>query len=64
VHVTLTGVRGLIAPALGMACYELVEWRWPGWGAVVLLLPLALVTAGAIGFVSMRHTMRETYVRN
>jgi MFS family permease len=63
VHVTLTGVRGLIAPALGMACYELVEWRWPGWGAVVLLLPLALVTAGALGFVSMRYTMRETFVR-
>ncbi len=63
VHVTLTGVRGLIAPALGMACYELVEWRWPGYGAVVLLLPLALVTAGAIGFVSMRDTMRETHAR-
>jgi hypothetical protein len=62
VHVTLTGVRGLIAPALGMVCYELVEWRWPGCGAAVLLLPLVLVTAGAIGFVSMRHTMRETYV--
>jgi hypothetical protein len=43
-----------------MACYELVQWRWPGWGAVVLLLPLGLVTAGAIGFVSMRHTMRTT----
>ncbi len=63
VHVTLTGVRGLIAPALGMTCYELVEWRWPGWGAAVLLLPLALVTAGALGFVSMQHTMRETSVR-
>jgi MFS family permease len=59
VHVTLTGVRGLVAPALGMACYELVEWRWPGAGAAVLLLPLALVTAGAFGFVSMRHTVRE-----
>ena len=63
VHVTLTGVRGLIAPALGMTCYELVEWRWPGSGAVVLLLPLGLVTAGALGFVSMQHTMSKTGVR-
>ena len=64
VHVTLTGVRGLIAPPLGMACYELLEWQWPGSGAASLLLPLGLVTAGAIGFVRMRNVARETAVRN
>ena len=63
VHVTLTGVRGLIAPPLGMACYELLEWQWPGWGAASLLLPLSLVTAGAIGFVKMRNMARETVTR-
>lgn len=59
VHVTLTGVRGLIAPALGMVCYELVEWRWPGDGVAVLLLPMMLIAAGALGFVSMRQAMSE-----
>ena len=54
VHVTLTGVRGLIAPPLGMACYEWLEWQHAGWGAAALLLPLGLVVAGAIGFVKMR----------
>ena len=54
VHVTLTGVRGLVAPVVGMACYELLEtWR-PGLGAAAMLLPLGLVIAGAFGFVSMR----------
>lgn len=63
VHVTLTGVRGLIAPPLGMACYEWLEWQWPGSGASSLLLPLGLVTAGAIGFVRMRNMARETSAR-
>jgi len=59
VHVTLTGVRGLIAPPVGMACYELLERVRPGWGTGALLLPLGLVTAGAIGFVKMREITRE-----
>jgi MFS family permease len=59
VHVTLTGVRGLIAPPLGIAGYELLEWVRPGWGTAALLLPLGLVTAGAIGFVGMRDIARN-----
>jgi hypothetical protein len=54
VHVTLTGVRGLIAPSLGILCYELIEAVWPGRGMAALLLPLGLVTAGGLGFVRMR----------
>ena len=53
VHVTLTGVRGLIAPPLGMICYELLETLRPQLGVVALLLPVGLVTAGGIGFVRM-----------
>jgi MFS family permease len=59
VHVTLTGVRGLIAPPLGIACYELLERVRPGSGSAALLLPLGLITAGAIGFVRMRDVARE-----
>ncbi len=63
VHVTLTGVRGLIAPPVGMACYELLIWRWPDAGAIAMLLPLGLVTAGALGFVKMRNEARESPAR-
>ncbi|MFM2288123.1 MAG: hypothetical protein RL684_1266, partial [Pseudomonadota bacterium] len=55
VHVTLTGVRGLFAPAAGMACHEWIERLWPGYGYVAMALPLGLVTAGAFGFLSMRR---------
>ncbi len=59
VHVTLTGVRGLIAPPVGIAVYELLEWLHAGAGTVALLLPIGLVTAGALGFVRMRHQVRS-----
>lgn len=53
VNVTLTGVRGLLAPPLGMACYELLESWHPGWGMAALILPAALAVAGGVGFVHM-----------
>ncbi|MGB8326090.1 MAG: hypothetical protein WCE48_00785 [Steroidobacteraceae bacterium] len=54
VHVTLTGVRGMIAPPLGMAVYEALEAAQPGAGRWSLVLPLLLTAAGAAGFTSMR----------
>ncbi len=54
VHVTLTGVRGLFAAPLGMLCYEWLERTRAGLGIIALLIPLTMVTAGAIGFVRMR----------
>jgi len=54
VHVTLTGVRGLIAPPLGMLCYEWLEAMHHGLGLVTLAIPFAMVTAGALAFVRMR----------
>ena len=54
VHVTLTGVRGLFAAPLGMLCYEWLESASAGLGIAALLIPLIMVTAGAIGFVRMR----------
>lgn len=54
VHVTLTGVRGLLAPPLGMLCYEWLESARAGLGIATLLIPFTMVTAGAIGFVRMR----------
>ncbi len=63
VHVTLTGVRGLIAPPLGMLCYLWLQAWKPGWGVAALLLPLGLVTAGAIGFLRMREQRAQDLSR-
>jgi hypothetical protein len=58
VHVTLTGVRGAIAPPAGILIYQGLEaWR-PGAGMFSLVLPCVLVTAGAMGFSHMRRVMR------
>jgi hypothetical protein len=54
VHVTLTGLRGGIAPPVGVLVYMGLEaWR-PGAGEFALLLPLAMTAAGALGFSRMQ----------
>src|SRR5690606_36383758 len=58
VHVTLTGVRGLIAPLAGVWMYQFLEHRWPGTGRFVLGISLVATTAGALGFVRMSREMR------
>jgi MFS family permease len=57
VHVTLTGVRGAIAPPLGILFYEALEALREGAGRYALVLPLALTAAGAIGFNLMRRDL-------
>lgn len=54
-HVTLTGIRGLLAPLVGAALYNAIEHVHPGAGAWSLALPVALTTAGSIGFNLMRR---------
>jgi MFS family permease len=58
-HVTLTGIRGLIMPMVGIAFYQFLENNNPGYGRFVLLLPLAFITIGAAGFVFIN---RRAYV--
>jgi Major Facilitator Superfamily len=55
VNVTLTGMRGLVAPPLGIIIYTLLERRWPGAGRYSLILPFSMTLAGAIGFNLMKH---------
>jgi MFS family permease len=55
VNVTLTGMRGLIAPPLGVVIYTLLERYSPGAGRYSLLLPFSMTLAGAIGFNLMKH---------
>ncbi len=58
VHVTLTGVRGAIAPPAGILIYQWIESLAPGAGVYSLVLPLVFVTVGAMGFSHMRRVMR------
>jgi MFS family permease len=54
VNITLTGMRGLVAPPVGAIVYTLLERQSPGAGRYALLLPLGLTLAGAIGFNRMK----------
>jgi len=51
VHVTLTGVRGLVMPLVGIALYQWLETLTLGAGQYALILPLSMTTAGAVLFV-------------
>lgn len=55
-HVWLTGLRGLVAPVLGVACINLLESAGAGLGVYAMLLPLALNLSGWAWFV---HLHRE-----
>jgi hypothetical protein len=63
VHVTLTGIRGLIAPFLGVGIYQLLEHWKPGTGVWTFAPCLALNSLGAFGFILMWRDMesRRTY---
>jgi hypothetical protein len=54
VHVTLTGLRGGLAPPAGVLAYMALEHWHAGWGEYALVLPVALTAAGALGFNRMR----------
>jgi MFS family permease len=58
VNVTLTGMRGLIAPPAGVLVYSALERAHPGTGRYALVLPMAMTLAGAIGFNRMKHSTR------
>lgn len=59
VHVTLTGLRGMLAPPLGIAVYQGLEVLAAGAGRWSLLLPLLGTMAGAGGFSRMRLRLRS-----
>ena len=57
VHVTLTGLRGLTAPFIGVAIYNAFESSSPGEGSWVFAVGIAVITVGGLGFVHLarRH---------
>jgi MFS family permease len=60
VNVTLTGMRGLIAPPLGVMVYTGLERFHAGAGRFALVLPIAMTLTGAIGFNRMKHSRTGT----
>jgi MFS family permease len=50
-HVTLTGIRGLIAPAIGIALYSFLQHRGYSAGPIVFFIGAALSAIGGIGFI-------------
>ena len=54
VHVTLTGVRGGLAPPVGVLVYMALEAWHRGAGKFALTLPLLMTAAGALGFNRMK----------
>jgi hypothetical protein len=60
VHVTLTGVRGIIAPLLAVSIYQYLEAIRPGSGAWVFAFSVVLCAAGGIGFFLLARAMGES----
>ncbi len=58
VHTTLTGIRGLLAPVVGVLLYRGLEVAHSGSGYFALLLPLILNVIGAFSFLAMQRARR------
>ncbi len=55
-HVTLTGIRGLLAPALGMGLYTMLHGMGETSGGGVFFIGAAISSVGAIGFLLLSRT--------
>ncbi len=55
VHVTLTGVRGLIMPLVGVNLHRWFSLNTPWGGEAAMLVPLALCTSGAVAFLWLQR---------
>ena len=59
VHVTLTGLRGLTAPFIGVAVYNAIEHRYPGEGSWTFALTLLITISGALGFYYLYTKLKD-----
>ena len=62
IHVTLTGLRGLVMPLVGVGLFQTLESRHPGAGQWALVLPVSLATLGACWFVWLHHKRSRTLI--
>jgi len=59
IHVTLTGLRGLIMPLVGVAFYQYVAAHWAAKAHFTLLLPLGLTMSGSFLFVALHLNLKR-----
>ena len=59
IHVTLTGIRGLIMPPLGVLFYEYLKRSEVRLDEYALILPLFLSSCGALWFVYLHYQRRQ-----
>jgi len=58
-HVTLTGLRGLVAPPVAILAYYALQRLLPGFETWSIILPVCLIIAGAWQFTAMRRDEAE-----
>lgn len=58
-HVTLTGIRGLIAPAIGMGLYSLLKNTGDASGSGVFFVGAIISSVGGVGFFLLSGTSPE-----
>lgn len=63
VHVTLNGLRGLLAPLLAVNMYTWIEARWAGQGYWVFAVSVLLCVTGGLMFVSLSRGMGDSAAR-
>jgi hypothetical protein len=59
-HVTLTGIRGLIAPAIGIALYSTLKHHGYNAGPIVFFVGAGLSAVGGIGFILLSKARLRT----
>lgn len=59
IHVTLTGIRGLLMPMVGVLVYQWLNTINPELGPKALLLPFGLVVSGAVLFVLLAQQHKK-----
>lgn len=62
-HVTLNGVRGLLAPLMAWHGYEWLRNRTQTPGAWMFLASALVCVVGAVGFVSLRRRMEAMKIQ-
>jgi len=62
-HVTLTGLRGLVAPPFAILVYHGLRRLQPGLESWAMLLPVGLIVTGAWQFTSMRRSLPASEAR-
>ena len=58
IHITLTGIRGLLMPMVGVALYQWLN-RGGVNGAYALLLPFSLNVVGALAFQWLKKNFKK-----